>query len=61
MSLALQVLNVERGTCEANVTRTGLFGNISVQWKAGYPSGQSLPGFRNGVISPSSGNIIGDL
>ncbi|XP_041643632.1 adhesion G-protein coupled receptor V1 [Cheilinus undulatus] len=56
-SLALQVTSVETGTCEARVTRTGLFGDISVQWNTGYPSGQAQPGFRLGVISPSSGSL----
>ncbi|KAF3695921.1 Monogenic audiogenic seizure susceptibility protein 1 -like protein [Channa argus] len=54
-SLALQVSSVETGTCEAKVTRTGLFGEIRVQWKAGYPSRTNLPGFRAGPITPSSG------
>uniref|UniRef100_A0A4W6G876 Adhesion G-protein coupled receptor V1 n=1 Tax=Lates calcarifer TaxID=8187 RepID=A0A4W6G876_LATCA len=56
-SLALQVSSVETGTCEAKVTRTGLFGDIRVQWKAGYPSGQTLPGFRTGAITPGSGSL----
>ncbi|KAM9393782.1 adhesion G-protein coupled receptor V1 [Pholidichthys leucotaenia] len=56
-SLALRVSNVETGSCEAQVTRTGLFGDIRVQWKAGYPSGQSLPGFRAGTIVPESGSV----
>uniref|UniRef100_A0A3B4V3U8 Adhesion G-protein coupled receptor V1 n=1 Tax=Seriola dumerili TaxID=41447 RepID=A0A3B4V3U8_SERDU len=57
-SLALQVSSVETGACEAKITRTGLFGDIRVQWKAGYPSGQALPGFRTGAITPSSGNTV---
>ncbi|XP_069555964.1 adhesion G-protein coupled receptor V1 [Brachyistius frenatus] len=56
-SLALQVSSVETGTCEANVTRTGLFGDVRVQWKAGYPSEQTLPGFRPGAIIPNSGSL----
>ncbi|XP_037634420.1 adhesion G-protein coupled receptor V1 isoform X2 [Sebastes umbrosus] len=56
-SLALQVSSVETGTCEAKVTRTGLFGDISVQWKAGYPSGQAPPGLRMGAVTPSSGSL----
>lgn len=47
--------NVEKGICEATVTRTGLFGSVSVEWKAGYPSGQTPPGFKAGVIIPDSG------
>ncbi|XP_060927102.1 adhesion G-protein coupled receptor V1 [Limanda limanda] len=56
-SLALQVSSLETGTCEATVTRTGLFGDIRVQWRAGYPSGEDLPGFRTGDITPSSGSL----
>ncbi|XP_070820196.1 adhesion G-protein coupled receptor V1 isoform X2 [Chaetodon trifascialis] len=54
-SLALQVSSIETGTCEAKVTRTGLFGDIMVQWKAGYPSGQAPPGLKLGAITPSAG------
>uniref|UniRef100_A0A3Q3W600 Adhesion G-protein coupled receptor V1 n=1 Tax=Mola mola TaxID=94237 RepID=A0A3Q3W600_MOLML len=57
-SLALQVSNIETGTCEAKVTRTGLFGDIRVQWKAGYPLGQAPPGLRLGAITPSAGSLI---
>uniref|UniRef100_A0A3B4ZW94 Adhesion G-protein coupled receptor V1 n=1 Tax=Stegastes partitus TaxID=144197 RepID=A0A3B4ZW94_9TELE len=57
-SLALRVSSIQTGTCEAKVTRTGLFGDIRVEWKAGYPSGQTLPGFGNGVIIPNSGSLI---
>uniref|UniRef100_A0A3Q2PRU9 Adhesion G-protein coupled receptor V1 n=1 Tax=Fundulus heteroclitus TaxID=8078 RepID=A0A3Q2PRU9_FUNHE len=56
-SLALQVLSVEMGTCEARVTRTGLFGDVRVEWKAGYPSGNNLPGFTLGHIVPNSGSL----
>ncbi|KAM6930325.1 adhesion G-protein coupled receptor V1 [Xenentodon cancila] len=56
-SVALQVANVETGACEAKVTRTGLFGDIRVQWKAGYPSGETAPGFRIGTIVPNSGSL----
>uniref|UniRef100_A0A672JI01 Adhesion G-protein coupled receptor V1 n=1 Tax=Salarias fasciatus TaxID=181472 RepID=A0A672JI01_SALFA len=56
-SVALLVSDVETGRCEAKVTRTGLFGDVTVQWKAGYPSGQTLPGFKTGVITPSTGSL----
>lgn len=39
--LALRVSSIELGTCEAKVKRAGLFGDIRVQWKAGYPSGEA--------------------
>ncbi|XP_017272706.1 adhesion G-protein coupled receptor V1 [Kryptolebias marmoratus] len=56
-SVALRILSVEKGTCEAKVTRTGLFGELTVQWKAGFPSGQGPPGFRTGPIVPNSGSL----
>ncbi|XP_040899032.1 adhesion G-protein coupled receptor V1 [Toxotes jaculatrix] len=56
-SLALQVSSVETGACEAKVTRRGLFGDIRVQWRAGYPSGQAFPDLRTGAITPSSGSL----
>uniref|UniRef100_A0A3B4G959 Adhesion G-protein coupled receptor V1 n=1 Tax=Pundamilia nyererei TaxID=303518 RepID=A0A3B4G959_9CICH len=57
-SLALQVSSVETGICVANVTRKGLFGDIRVQWKAGYPLGETLPGFKAGAIIPNSGKTV---
>ncbi|XP_057687080.1 adhesion G-protein coupled receptor V1 isoform X4 [Corythoichthys intestinalis] len=56
-SLALSVSSTETGKCEAKVTRTGLFGGIRVQWRAGYPPGHSLPGFTIGTIMPNSGSL----
>ncbi|KAF7200055.1 adhesion G-protein coupled receptor V1 isoform X2 [Nothobranchius furzeri] len=56
-SRALQVSIVETGMCEAKLTRTGLFGDIMVQWKAGFPAGQSPPGFKAGSIVPNSGSL----
>ncbi|KAK5871603.1 hypothetical protein PBY51_004474 [Eleginops maclovinus] len=56
-SLALQVSNIEMGTCEAKVIRTGLFGDVRVEWTAGYPAGQTPPGLRVGAITPSSGSV----
>ncbi|KAM3610925.1 uncharacterized protein V6R79_010649 [Siganus canaliculatus] len=56
-SLALQVSDIDTGMCEALVTRTGLFGDIRVQWKAGYPSGLAPPGLGLGAVSPSSGSL----
>ncbi|KAM4746526.1 adhesion G-protein coupled receptor V1 isoform 2-T2 [Anableps anableps] len=56
-SLALQVLSIEMGTCEAKVTRMGLFGDVTVRWKAGYPSGNNRSGFKTGHIVPNSGSL----
>ncbi|XP_041856249.1 adhesion G-protein coupled receptor V1 [Melanotaenia boesemani] len=56
-SLALQVSSVETGKCEAKVIRTGLFGDLRVQWKAGYPLGQTPSGFQTGAIIPNSGSL----
>lgn len=53
-SLALRVSSIELGKCEARVMRAGLFGDITVQWKAGHPSGGAPPG-----ISPGSGEKRG--
>uniref|UniRef100_A0A669EYL3 Adhesion G-protein coupled receptor V1 n=1 Tax=Oreochromis niloticus TaxID=8128 RepID=A0A669EYL3_ORENI len=60
-SLALQVSSVETGICVANVTRKGLFGDIRVQWKAGYPLGETLPGFKAGAIIPNSGFTVAEV
>ena len=59
-SLALQVSSVDTGACEARVTRRGLFGGVRVEWSAGYPPGQSLSGFRPGVILPGSGKVLNE-
>ncbi|XP_068559504.1 adhesion G-protein coupled receptor V1 [Cebidichthys violaceus] len=56
-SLALQVSSIETGACEAKVTRRGLFGDVRVQWKAGYPSEQAPPGLSLGAIAPRSGSL----
>ncbi|CAJ1068549.1 adhesion G-protein coupled receptor V1 [Xyrichtys novacula] len=56
-SLALKVSDIETGACDAEVTRTGLFGDVRVQWNAGYPIGQAPPGLQRGVIRPSSGSL----
>ncbi|KAM8885173.1 adhesion G-protein coupled receptor V1 [Spinachia spinachia] len=56
-SLVLQVSSIETGACEAKVTRRGLFGDVRVQWKAGYPSGQAPLGLSLGAIAPSSGSL----
>lgn len=56
--MALQVSSVETGVCEALVYRTGLFGEVRVEWSAGYPPGQAPLGFRPGVITPSSGKDL---
>ncbi|XP_037338537.2 adhesion G-protein coupled receptor V1 [Pungitius pungitius] len=54
-SLVLHVSSIETGACEAKVTRRGLFGDVRVQWNAGYPSGQAPLGLSLGAIAPSSG------
>ncbi|XP_034025926.1 adhesion G-protein coupled receptor V1 isoform X1 [Thalassophryne amazonica] len=56
-SLALRVTSINTGMCEAKVTRTGLFGDVTVQWKAGFPSGLVPPGFSLGAVTPSSGSL----
>ncbi|KAL0979759.1 hypothetical protein UPYG_G00189270 [Umbra pygmaea] len=56
-SLALRVSSVETGACDVLVSRYGLFGELVVEWSAGYPAGQAPTGFRPGVISPMSGSV----
>ncbi|XP_062873808.1 adhesion G-protein coupled receptor V1 [Trichomycterus rosablanca] len=56
-SLALQVSDVVTGRCDALVSRTGLYGDVSVHWKAGFPPGQSPSGYQPAVITPSSGTV----
>ncbi|XP_072520807.1 adhesion G-protein coupled receptor V1 isoform X2 [Salminus brasiliensis] len=55
--LALQVSDVVSGQCEAVVSRTGLYGDVDVQWRAGFPPGQSPSGYQPGVVTPSSGTV----
>ncbi|KAK9974393.1 hypothetical protein ABG768_022494 [Culter alburnus] len=57
-SLALRVSDIESGQCEALVTRTGLYGNVTVQWSSGFPPGQTPPGYQPGDISPRSGTVM---
>ncbi|KAI4876542.1 hypothetical protein NFI96_002228 [Prochilodus magdalenae] len=56
-SLALQVSDVVSGQCEAIVSRTGLYGDVDVQWRAGFPPGQTPPGYQQGTVTPSSGMV----
>ncbi|KAJ8006188.1 hypothetical protein DPEC_G00125640 [Dallia pectoralis] len=56
-SLALRVSSVDTGACEALVYRSGLFGEVRVDWSAGYPTGQAPIGFKSGDISPSLGFV----
>ncbi|XP_041926588.1 adhesion G-protein coupled receptor V1 [Alosa sapidissima] len=57
-SLALKVPNTETGLCEVLVARQGLYGKVKLEWSAGYPPGQSPPGFQQGLIKPSSGRLL---
>ncbi|XP_026067280.1 adhesion G-protein coupled receptor V1 [Carassius auratus] len=57
-SLALRVSDIESGQCEVLVTRTGLYGNITVRWSSGFPPGQTPPGYQPGDISPTSGTVM---
>ncbi|XP_049326601.1 adhesion G-protein coupled receptor V1 isoform X2 [Astyanax mexicanus] len=56
-SLALHVSEVVSGQCEAVVSRTGLYGDVDVQWRAGFPAGQSPSGYQPGAVTPSSGTV----
>ncbi|KAI2664431.1 Adhesion G-protein coupled receptor V1 [Labeo rohita] len=57
-SLALLVSDIESGQCEALVTRTGLYGNVTVRWSSGFPPGQTPAGYQPGDISPRSGTVM---
>ncbi|KAJ3604248.1 hypothetical protein NHX12_028989, partial [Muraenolepis orangiensis] len=57
VSVVLRVSSLETGRCEARVTRTGLFGGVTVMWSAGYPQSLALPGFPPGAISPTTGSV----
>ncbi|XP_053337317.1 adhesion G-protein coupled receptor V1 [Clarias gariepinus] len=56
--LDLQVSDVRNGRCDALISRTGLYGDVTVQWRAGFPPGQTPSGYQPGVITPSSGTVI---
>uniref|UniRef100_A0A8B9KGD3 Adhesion G protein-coupled receptor V1 n=1 Tax=Astyanax mexicanus TaxID=7994 RepID=A0A8B9KGD3_ASTMX len=42
------------GQCEAVVSRTGLYGDVDVQWRAGFPAGQSPSGYQPGAELPKA-------
>ncbi|XP_061116243.1 adhesion G-protein coupled receptor V1 [Conger conger] len=56
-SLALEIADFETGLCEALVFRRGLYGDVSVEWRAGYPPAEAPAGFQQGLITPSSGTV----
>ncbi|XP_066512530.1 adhesion G-protein coupled receptor V1-like [Hoplias malabaricus] len=56
-SLALHVSDVVSGQCEAVVTRTGLYGDVDIQWRAGFPPGQNPSGYQSGAVTPRSGTL----
>ncbi|KAI5088303.1 G-protein coupled receptor 98 isoform X2, partial [Silurus meridionalis] len=56
-SLDLQVSDIRSGRCDALVSRTGLYGDVTVQWRAGFPPGQTPSGYQPGTITPSSGTV----
>ncbi|XP_059909463.1 adhesion G-protein coupled receptor V1 [Gadus macrocephalus] len=56
-SVVLLVSSLETGQCEATVSRTGLFGGVTVDWRTGYPPGLAPPGFTPGAVSPTAGSV----
>ncbi|KAJ8285558.1 hypothetical protein GJAV_G00028220 [Gymnothorax javanicus] len=56
-SLAIEIADFETGHCEALVSRTGLYGDVTVDWRVGYPPGQTPAGFQQGIIMPSAGRV----
>lgn len=39
------------------VSRIGAYGDVNVNWEAGYPSGSVPSGFTEGIITPRSGQV----
>ncbi|XP_036383544.1 LOW QUALITY PROTEIN: adhesion G-protein coupled receptor V1 [Megalops cyprinoides] len=56
-SLTLEISSFESGHCEALVFRRGLYGDVDVDWRAGYPPGQTPVGFQQGQITPNAGMV----
>ncbi|MBN3308256.1 GPR98 protein, partial [Amia calva] len=56
-SVALQISNFTTGSTQAVISRTGLYGAVSVDWMAGYPPSQAPAGFQLGHVTPSSGTV----
>ncbi|KAJ8414918.1 hypothetical protein AAFF_G00024410 [Aldrovandia affinis] len=56
-SLALEISSFETGHCEALVSRRGLYGDVIVEWRAGYPPALVPAGFQQGLITPSAGTV----
>ncbi|XP_028834405.1 adhesion G-protein coupled receptor V1 isoform X2 [Denticeps clupeoides] len=57
-SPVIRVTSTDIGSCEALVTRQGLYGDLRVEWRAGYPAGETPPGYQQGPIIPSSGTVL---
>ncbi|XP_048838820.1 adhesion G-protein coupled receptor V1 [Brienomyrus brachyistius] len=56
-SVVLHVSDFNTGSCEALVSRSGLYGDVDVEWRSGYPPGQAPPGVQLGLVRPSSGTL----
>uniref|UniRef100_A0A8C9WGZ3 Adhesion G-protein coupled receptor V1 n=1 Tax=Scleropages formosus TaxID=113540 RepID=A0A8C9WGZ3_SCLFO len=56
-SVAVQISNFATGRCEVLLSRTGLYGDVDVEWSAGYPPGQLPLDLKLGAIIPASGTV----
>ncbi|XP_038661208.1 adhesion G-protein coupled receptor V1 isoform X3 [Scyliorhinus canicula] len=57
-SLVLRVSDVSAGTCEAVISRNGVYGLLVVEWSSGYPDGMVPAGFASGNVKPAFGSVV---
>lgn len=54
----LQISNITTGSAQALITRSGVYGSVTVMWKSGYPPG-FIPDFLiPGNITPTAGECF---
>ncbi|KAG8456387.1 hypothetical protein GDO86_002244 [Hymenochirus boettgeri] len=56
-SVVFRLSNIPLGLGEAVISRTGLYGPVTVVWKVGYPQAFMTQNFRLGKIIPESGFV----
>uniref|UniRef100_A0A4W3JB69 Adhesion G-protein coupled receptor V1 n=1 Tax=Callorhinchus milii TaxID=7868 RepID=A0A4W3JB69_CALMI len=57
-SLVLRVSNVSTGSCQAVISRKGVYGLILVEWRSGYPDGIVPGGVTPATVTPASGSVV---
>ncbi|XP_069081373.1 adhesion G-protein coupled receptor V1 [Pleurodeles waltl] len=57
-SVAYQLTNISAGTCQALISRRGLYGPLKVDWRSGYPLGTTPEGVHLGNITPEFGVVM---